>query len=156
MPFIQRLVEPIYVSRFPSNAIDSTDLNQSHQQQNQQKHQNCSSENEFDTISNKTLGNVLRQLASVVLCADQIFCGLGNELYNIQKRTETIKKRIKIVGTTIENDIHDTIICKCIKYSIHHSEIGIGMKMKIFFFFLFEKKEKEKIKYENVLMFFHL
>lgn len=112
MPFAQRMVEPIFVSRFTPNAIDSTDSNQSQQRKQQQQDHSPNDHNEFDKFSNKTLGNVLRQLASVVLCADQIFCRLGDELHNIQQRTESIKKRIKIVGTTVEKEIHETIICE--------------------------------------------
>lgn len=104
MPFVQRMVEPVFVSRRAPNASDSPDSTS--------PQRNAAADDDFGAVSNLTLGNVLRQLAAVVLCADQILGGLGDELFSIQKRTESINKRIKAVGTTIEKEIHETIICE--------------------------------------------
>lgn len=112
MPFIQRTIEPVFLSR-PTQ-----------QQQQQQasattaggsssiaKAKKQSQNDEFTLIANCTLANVLRQLGSVVLIADEILSDLGNELHRIRIRSDKIRKRITNVEKSLEN-IEETIICK--------------------------------------------
>ncbi|XP_055373794.1 putative uncharacterized protein DDB_G0282133 [Condylostylus longicornis] len=49
---------------------------------------------EFETISNITLTNCLRQLASVVIIANDIFLDLNTELQRVSCRTQNIKQKI--------------------------------------------------------------
>lgn len=107
MPFIQRIIEPVFVSR-PSEHERSIHTTNNNNTSN--KHIPCDNE-EFTTIANCTLSNVVRQLASVVLIADEIMTELNGELQIIRSRTEKIKERINNVGRSLE-DIDSTVICK--------------------------------------------
>lgn len=103
MPFIQRIIEPVFVSR-PSEHERTI-------QTTHNKHKpSANDDDEFTSIANCTLSNVLRQLASVVLIADKIMVDLNGELQNIRSRTEKIKERINGVEQTLEN-IDLTVIC---------------------------------------------
>lgn len=120
MPFVQRIIEPVFLSRptqqtttasaAPTTTDESTSTRANQHHQPQPKSQQF---DDFTTIANCTLANVLRQLASVVLVADEILGNLGDELQSIRIRSERIRKRIIKVEKTIEN-IEETSICKCI------------------------------------------
>lgn len=111
MPFIQRIIEPVFLSRptqqttalanDPTNSAITAAAPPAAQQTN----------DDFTLIANCTLANVLRQLASVVLVADEILSDLGNELHAIRHRTENIRQRIVGVEKNLEN-IESTIICE--------------------------------------------
>lgn len=107
MPFIQRIIEPVFLSR-PTQ--QSTREESTNQITNETK-QNIQYD-DFHSVANSTLANVLRQLGSVVLIADEILCDLGNELQAIRNRSDNIQKRIIGVEKSLEN-IDSTIICKC-------------------------------------------
>lgn len=100
MPFIQRIIEPVFLSRptqstapdQPSNVTKAT-------------------HDDFTSIANCTLANILRQLASVVLVADQILTDLGSELQTIRDRSNNIQQRIIGVEKSLES-IDTSIICK--------------------------------------------
>lgn len=122
MPFVQRVVTPIYLSRTKkhqksggssttsptstviaatdgafrpeaggstageSNAIVAKPLN----------------DYEFESVTNLTLSNALRQLASLVLIANDIFTELNAELHNVGERARGIKGRIDRLSVTVE------------------------------------------------------
>lgn len=48
---------------------------------------------ELEAVTNNTLSNALRQLASLVLAADDIFAELRGELRGIASRSEKLKSR---------------------------------------------------------------
>lgn len=123
MPFIQRIVEPVFLSRPtpPSPAPATSAAASSSAQQTQSNRNDLSGGDEFTTIANCTLSNILRQLASVILCADQILGGLGDELQTIRTRTENIKRRINGVERILEEEIDETVICKCMPLSLSGS-----------------------------------
>lgn len=52
---------------------------------------------EFDSISNITLSNALRQLASLVLIASEIFGDLQQELQSVGERARHVQKKINAV-----------------------------------------------------------
>lgn len=52
---------------------------------------------EFDSISNITLSNALRQLASLVLIASDIFDDLQKELQTVGDRARVVQKKIVAV-----------------------------------------------------------
>lgn len=104
MPFVQRIVEPVFLSRPTQQSSTAT--------ADQPSTASKASHDDFTTIANCTLANILRQLASVVLVADEILTDLGNELQTIRVRSNHIQKRIVGVEKTLEN-VDATIICKC-------------------------------------------
>ncbi|XP_018561614.2 uncharacterized protein LOC108903802 isoform X1 [Anoplophora glabripennis] len=79
MPFVQRFVEPKYLSR--TNLFDEDGNPRV-------------SDDELQAVTNNTLCNALRQLASLVLVADDIFTNLGGQLQSINKRSESVKVKI--------------------------------------------------------------
>ncbi|XP_055298073.1 uncharacterized protein LOC129566299 isoform X2 [Sitodiplosis mosellana] len=113
MPFIQRIVEPVFLSRptqqsttaeqQPSSTAITTTTTVSKATTTTATH------DDFTSIANCTLANILRQLASVVLVADKILSDLGNELHTIRERSNNIQKRIVGVEKSLEN-IDETII----------------------------------------------
>lgn len=122
MPFIQRIVEPVFLSRptpssssAPAAAVAAASSSTSTTSAQVVAHSNrndLSAGDEFTSIANCTLSNILRQLASVILCADEILGGLGDELQTIRIRTENIRRRINGVERILEEEIDETVICK--------------------------------------------
>lgn len=94
MPFVQRVVQPVYVSRPSQHEQKSTAV----EPFESKSHTN----DEFNFIANFTLSNVLRQLASVLLVADGILGNLNEELKSIRTRSERLKERIRVVGHNVE------------------------------------------------------
>lgn len=82
MPFIQRIVEPIYLSRTPLWDNDGKPI---------------VNDDELTAVTNSTLANALRQLASLVLVANDIFTDLNGHLQKITNRSEKLKVKISIV-----------------------------------------------------------
>lgn len=82
MPFVQRYIEPKYLSR---TTLFDDDGNAK------------VNDEELQAVTNNTLTNALRQLASLVLVANDIFNELGTQLQDIQQRAETIKIKINVV-----------------------------------------------------------
>lgn len=72
MPLVLRKVEPKYLSRQVLNVKD----------------------HELETVSNNTLTNVLRQLASLVSLASEIFDGLAENLQNVHQRSCSLRAAI--------------------------------------------------------------
>ncbi|XP_058059249.1 serine-rich adhesin for platelets [Anopheles bellator] len=92
MPFVQRVVTPKYVARSsptvaqlatPSPAIPVAD-------------------NEFEALTNITLSNALRQLASLVFISNQIFTELHQELSSVNERSLGIKQRIDRLSQKVD------------------------------------------------------
>ncbi|CAH0552482.1 unnamed protein product [Brassicogethes aeneus] len=86
MPFVQRIIEPKYLSRTSLFTEDGTPV---------------VTENELVAVTNNTLSNALRQLASLVLVANDIFTELGIQFNESSKRAEKIKKRINLLEECI-------------------------------------------------------
>lgn len=82
MPFVQRVIEPKHLSRTSLWDEDGRPR---------------VSDDELEAVTNNTLSNALRQLASLVLVADDIFTELRKELCAIAKRSEQLKTKIGVV-----------------------------------------------------------
>jgi hypothetical protein len=82
MPFVQRVIEPKFLSRTSLWDEDGKPL---------------VVDEELEAVTNNTLSNALRQLASLVLVADDIFAELGGQLKEINKRSEGLKAKIEAV-----------------------------------------------------------
>ncbi|KAL9694417.1 hypothetical protein quinque_013702 [Culex quinquefasciatus] len=90
MPFVQRVVTPKYVARStkPSHSRGAVSL--------------PVQDYELEAITNLTLSNALRQLASLVLISNQIFTELNKELASVSERSLGIKQRIDNLSTRVE------------------------------------------------------
>ncbi|GLG94813.1 Uncharacterized protein GBIM_01927 [Gryllus bimaculatus] len=92
MPFVQRVVEPVFLSR--RNAASEEEENNK-----------LLTDYELETVANTTLSNALRQLASLVLIANDIFDSLTKELEDVRDRSSKLRKRIEAVeGKVSEYD----------------------------------------------------
>lgn len=98
MPFVQRVVTPKYVCR---------------RKQQQQSAPGGGGElgvvpslplqdNELESITNVTLSNALRQLASLLLVSNEIFTELNKELETITERSLGVKKRIQALADQVD------------------------------------------------------
>lgn len=87
MPFVQRVIEPKYLSRTSLWDAEGRPL---------------VTDDELEAVTNNTLSNALRQLASLVLVANDIFTELGNQLQLIAKRSEQLKTKIGQVEEKVE------------------------------------------------------
>lgn len=131
MPFVQRVVTPIYISRAkktsPAHHTTTTTSNgisaavavdaASASATTSPSHRGGAgggsevvstalalpaSDYEFEAVTNLTLSNALRQLASLVLIANDIFNELHGELQAVGERARGIKGRVERLGRTVE------------------------------------------------------
>ncbi|KAK9875187.1 hypothetical protein WA026_005978 [Henosepilachna vigintioctopunctata] len=86
MPFVQRVIAPKFLSKTSLWTEDGKPKIEDH---------------ELEAVTNNTLSNALRQLASLLLVAEDIFCVLGDELKEINRRSETLKARIAKVDRKV-------------------------------------------------------
>ncbi|XP_049804016.1 uncharacterized protein LOC126242075 [Schistocerca nitens] len=82
MPFIQRIVEPIYLSRQSLHKEESASV---------------VTEYELEAVTNNTLSNALRQLASLVVIANDIFDDLAKQLQDVSERATKLRTRIDLI-----------------------------------------------------------
>jgi hypothetical protein len=86
MPFVQRVVEPKFLSRRSLHAEDG---------------QPIVTDYELEAVTNSTLSSALRQLASLVLIANDIFEDLKKQLRDVSERSERLRNRIKSVEVKV-------------------------------------------------------
>lgn len=91
MPFVQRQVEPKYIAR--RSAASKKESGSSPLR-----------DNELETITNLTLSNAMRQLASLLALSKEIFTELNKELEVVSERSTRIKGRL----TTLQDKVGDT------------------------------------------------
>lgn len=102
MPFVKRVVQPKYICR-------------KRQQQNApggppgdslvpSTSSGVVQDFELETITNVTLSNALRQLASLLLISNEIFSELNKELEQISDRSMGLKQRIDTLAQKVDND----------------------------------------------------
>lgn len=90
MPFVQRVVEPKYLSRTSLRDADGKPK---------------VTDEELQAVTNCTLSNALRQLASLVLLAEDIFSELTAQLQGISERSKVAQGKIdKINEIVIQYD----------------------------------------------------
>ncbi|KAG5869598.1 hypothetical protein JTB14_012834 [Gonioctena quinquepunctata] len=102
MPFVQRFVEPKFLSRtqlFDEDGKPKVD------------------DEELQAVTNNTLCNALRQLASLVLVANDIFEELGGQLQGIKKRSEAIQVKLNVLeGKAVKFDPKEVTVRKWMFY----------------------------------------
>ncbi|CAK1546192.1 unnamed protein product [Leptosia nina] len=87
MPFVERVVEPTFLSR--------TSLRDENGKQKV-------TDEELQAVTNCTLSNALRQLASLVLLAEDIFSELTGQLEVIRERSKTAQAKIETISELVE------------------------------------------------------
>ncbi|CAH0729400.1 unnamed protein product, partial [Brenthis ino] len=88
MPFVQRVVEPKFLSR--------TSLRDENGKPRV-------TDEELQAVTNCTLSNALRQLASLVLLAEDIFSELTTQLEGITERSKIARTKIERIHEIVEN-----------------------------------------------------
>lgn len=86
MPFVQRVVEPKFLSRVSL-----------HDEGGKPKIK----DGELEAVTNSTLSSALRQLASVVRIANDIFEGLNKQLEDVTQRTGKLRTRLSALEDTV-------------------------------------------------------
>lgn len=87
MPFVQRAVEPKFLSR--------TSLRDENGRPRV-------TDEELQAVTNCTLSNALRQLASLVLLAEDIFNDLTCQLQGITERSKAAQEKIEKINQIVE------------------------------------------------------
>jgi hypothetical protein len=82
MPFVQRVVEPKFLSRRSLHGDDGQPL---------------VTDYELEAVTNNTLSSALRQLACLVLIANDIFEDLRKQLEDVSERSKRLRNRIESV-----------------------------------------------------------
>jgi hypothetical protein len=94
MPFVQRQIEPKYIARRSAASKKSTSSSPLR-------------DNELETITNLTLSNAMRQLASLLALSKEIFTELNKELEAVSERSTRIKGRLTTLQTRVEDSNYD-------------------------------------------------
>lgn len=92
MPFVQRQVQPKYIARRSSTSKSRTTQLQ---------------DNELETITNLTLSNAMRQLASVLALSKEIFSELSTELDGINERSTRLKGKLVKIQSRVDAPTYD-------------------------------------------------
>ncbi|XP_013171504.1 PREDICTED: uncharacterized protein LOC106120673 isoform X2 [Papilio xuthus] len=87
MPFVQRVVEPKFLSRTSLRDEDGRPK---------------VTDEELQAVTNCTLSNALRQLASLVLLAEDIFSDLTSQLQEITERSKVARAKIEKINESVE------------------------------------------------------
>ncbi|XP_047984419.1 wiskott-Aldrich syndrome protein family member 1-like [Leguminivora glycinivorella] len=87
MPFVQRVVEPKFLSRTSLRDEDGRPR---------------VTDEELQAVTNCTLSNALRQLASLVLLAEDIFSELTAQLQGITERSKVAQAKIEVINGVVE------------------------------------------------------
>nr|CAD27482.1 putative cytoskeletal regulator [Anopheles gambiae]CAD27753.1 putative cytoskeletal regulator [Anopheles gambiae] len=92
MPFVKRVVTPKYIARSSKLALQPYAAAPTIPV----------ADNEFEALTNVTLSNALRQLASLVYISNQIFTELHQELSSVNERSLGIKQRIDRLSAKVD------------------------------------------------------
>lgn len=103
MPFVQRQVQPKYIARRSSTSKSRTTQLQ---------------DNELETITNLTLSNAMRQLASVLALSKEIFSELSTELDGINERSTRLKGKLVKIQSRVDAPTYDAKLVVVREYSI--------------------------------------
>lgn len=95
MPFVQRQIEPKYIAR-RSAAKKSSSGGSSPLR-----------DNELESITNLTLSNAMRQLASLLALSKEIFTELNKELEVVSERSSRIKSKLVSLQTKVDDPSYD-------------------------------------------------
>lgn len=77
---------------------------------------------EFDTVTNITLSNALRQMASILIIANEIFLDLNGQLQDITHRSQELKEKLNILEKKVDKYDPKTVnVRKFIQYIVLHT-----------------------------------
>ncbi|XP_035781862.1 uncharacterized threonine-rich GPI-anchored glycoprotein PJ4664.02-like [Anopheles albimanus] len=99
MPFVKRVVTPKYIARSSSSSSRTVALRGGGYGPPATI---PVADNEFEALTNITLSNALRQLASLVFISNQIFTELHQELSSVTERSAGLKQRIDRLSQKVE------------------------------------------------------
>lgn len=86
---------------------------------------------EFESVTNITLSNALRQLASLVLIANDIFSELNAELQAIGERSKGIKHRIVVLEQNVERFDPKLVPVRKCRMFFYRTRIWIGLELVV-------------------------
>lgn len=95
MPFVQRQIEPKYIAR---RSAASKKLSSG---------PSPLRDNELEAITNLTLSNAMRQLASLLALSKEIFTELNKELEVVSERSTRIKGKITTLRSRVDVSSYD-------------------------------------------------
>lgn len=95
MPFVQRQIEPKYIARRSAASKKTTSASSPLR------------DNELEAITNLTLSNAMRQLASLLALSKEIFTELNKELENVSERSTRIKGRLTTLQKKVDDPTYD-------------------------------------------------
>lgn len=87
MPFVQRVVGPVHLSRVKlhdDNGVPTV------------------RDRELDAVTNFALSNALRQMASVAALADEVFRELRGQLTDVATRSSDLRRRVQALGNAVD------------------------------------------------------
>jgi hypothetical protein len=126
MPFVQRVVEPKFLSRRSLHADDG---------------QPIVTDYELEAVTNNTLSSALRQLASLVLIANDIFEDLRKQLQDVSERSKRLQNRIvSVEGKVMAFDPRKVTVRKYILNSTVYLLILCSMNLVLVVYFCVRKK----------------
>uniref|UniRef100_A0A2S2R768 Uncharacterized protein n=1 Tax=Sipha flava TaxID=143950 RepID=A0A2S2R768_9HEMI len=88
MPFVQRAVAPVHLSRVKLHNDQGAPTVR---------------DRELDAVTNFALSNALRQMASVAALADEVFRELRNQLTDVATRSAGLKCRVQALGHLVDH-----------------------------------------------------
>lgn len=88
MPFVQRVVGPVHLSRVKLHDDRGVPTVR---------------DRELDAVTNCALSNALRQMASVAALADEVFRELRDQLADVATRSAGLKRRVLALGHIVDH-----------------------------------------------------
>lgn len=95
MPFVQRQIEPKYIARRSAASKRSSSGSSPLR------------DNELEAITNLTLSNAMRQLASLLALSKEIFTELNKELEVVSERSTRIKSKLTSLRARVDDPSYD-------------------------------------------------
>lgn len=105
MPFVQRQIEPKYIARRSAAGKKASSGSSPVR------------DNELETITNLTLSNAMRQLASLLALSKEIFTELNKELEVVSERSTRIKSKLTSLQQRVDDPSYDAKLVVVRKYT---------------------------------------
>lgn len=129
MPFVQRAVGPVHLSRVKLHDERGVPTVR---------------DRELDAVTNFALSNALRQMASVAALADEVFRELRDQLTNVATRSAMLQHRVQILGHLVDHaDPKAVTVRKCLPFfsratgSAGNRILGPAGVFSLFLYFFF-------------------
>lgn len=104
MPFVQRQIEPKYIARRSAASKKTSGSSPLR-------------DNELEAITNLTLSNAMRQLASLLALSKEIFTELNRELEVVSERSTRIKSKLTSLQNKVDDPSYDAKLVVVRKYT---------------------------------------